>query len=410
MNRVFGSTLILAGTAIGAGMLGLPLVLVKVGIIPAILILILTWFVAYYSAMATATIILRSQQAVSIGTLSSLLAKSSKVKRILSHLCQAGMLLMTYSLMVAYLSGGSTIIQNLLDGSWAYDHVLMGFALFLTVILVLETKRIDHVNRILFFGLIGAMGVALVGIGSHLTGAALPQFGEKASEMGAWTLLIPVLYASFGFQLTVPSVIGYLELDPKSVRKSIFWGSLIPFFVYGIWIFVTLSVIYQDSHESYAQLAHTNDVGVFINQISQSVNWKGFRFLSWIVSMLAIITSAVGVGLGIKSYWKEKTSLMFVLKEKLRHHYVIECITGFAVVLIPFVVSIFMKDAFIRALAFAGMILTVLVLIIPLYLLYQSDDQREGRFYGLTENRLLRIVMLISGVIILLSEITNIFF
>lgn len=412
MNRVLGSTLILAGTAIGAGMLGLPLVLAKVGLIPATIILLITWCTVYYSAIASATLSLRIGKAVSIGTLAGLLGDGKSRGKTLEKICQAGMLLMTYALMVAYLSGGASILQNLAGGDTiiSLGVALNSFALFLLFVLVLGTHWIDSINRLLFFALIGALSIIIIGIGGHLTGEGLPHFGESAHQIGAWTLLLPVLFASFGFHLTIPSVISYLDLDAKAIRKSIFWGSLIPVGVYGLWIFVTLSIIHQSDPTAYSQMANNgNDVGAFIAEISRVTQWPGLHSLSWAVSILAIITSAIGVGLGIKSFWKEKIATSPKAAKVLGSPRFGSLMIGLTVVGIPYVISLFLKDAFMQSLAFAGMILVTLALLIPLYLLFKSDYLESKPIYGIIGNLALRIIMFLLGMVIFLSEIVNIF-
>ncbi len=410
MNRVLGSALLLAGTAIGAGMLGLPLVLAKVGLIPASIILIITWCAVYYSALATATLALRCGKAVSIGTMAGLLGTSQTEKTVLERLCQGGMLLMTYALMVAYLSGGASVLQNLMGGESIIGHstVLHGFALLLLLVLVLGTHWIVSINRLLFFGLIGALTIIIVGIGGRLVGNGLPHFAAKADSLGAWTLLLPVLFASFGFQLTIPSVVAYLNLDAKSVRKSIFWGSLIPVGVYGSWIFVTLSIIHQSDPVAYAQMANMGtDVGTFIAEISRVTQWPGLHSLSWIVSILAIITSSIGVGLGIKSFWQEKIATSATVRSMLGSPNFGGLITGLTVVGIPYLISLVLKDAFIQSLAFAGMILVTLAMLIPLYLLVKSDHLETTPIYGIIGNKPLRLVMFLFGAGVFVSEIIN---
>lgn len=412
MNRVLGSTLILAGTAIGAGMLGLPLALAKVGLIPATIILAITWCAVYYSALASTTLSLRTGKAVSIGTLAKQLGGTKTSKAVLERICQGGLLFFSYALMVAYLSGGSSILQNLLGGEnvVSYSTALNGFALFLLFVIALGTHWIDSINRLLFFVMIGALAIIIVGIGGHLTSDTIPHFGEKADQLGAWTLLLPVLFASFGFQLTVPTVISYLNLDATAIRRSIFWGSLIPVGIYGLWIFVTLSIIHQSDPAAYIQLANNGqDVGAFIAEISRVTNWPGLHSLSWIVSILAIITSAIGVGLGIKSFWGEKIATSPTVKATLGSPRFGGLLTGLMVVGIPYLISLVLKDAFMKSLAFAGMNLVLLALLIPLYLVFKSDHLESKPVYGIMRNRTLRIVMFIFGLVIFLSEIVNIF-
>ena len=47
MNKQITSIFLVAGTCIGAGMFALPLTFAKIGIIPSIIIIILTWLFTY---------------------------------------------------------------------------------------------------------------------------------------------------------------------------------------------------------------------------------------------------------------------------------------------------------------------------------------------------------------------------
>jgi tyrosine-specific transport protein len=51
MNKTFGSTCMIAGTAIGAGMIALPMTLAKLGLIETLVLMLITWLVVYYSAL-----------------------------------------------------------------------------------------------------------------------------------------------------------------------------------------------------------------------------------------------------------------------------------------------------------------------------------------------------------------------
>jgi tyrosine-specific transport protein len=45
MQKKIGATLLIAGTCIGSGMIALPLVLAKVGLVPSILLMVAIWFI-----------------------------------------------------------------------------------------------------------------------------------------------------------------------------------------------------------------------------------------------------------------------------------------------------------------------------------------------------------------------------
>lgn len=403
MNQVTGSALILAGTAIGAGMIALPMTLSKIGLSAGFFALLVVWASVYYSALATADLSFRAQKSSSIGALANRFSGP-----FLEWMAQLCMLLLTYALMVAYLGGGASIIASLLshfleDNCPEPEHILLGFTGFLYLTLVLKTKWIDSINRLLFFGLILTLVIVISSIMAHLHPTDLPWVSEQITLPSAWSLFLPVVFSSFGFQLTIPSIIDYLGLSSQNVRKSLVWGSLIPVGVYIIWSFVTLGIIYQADPETYLDtLQQGTDVGDFVDILSTVTQWNGLRFMSWIISILALVTSAIGVGLGIKSFWNEKLGHRFP-----QHVGKIPFLNGLLVVVIPYLISHILKDSFLQALAFAGMILVTLSILIPIYLLFKSDHLQENSPYVLLRNIPLRIAIFVFGLVIFISEIVN---
>ena len=76
------------------------------------------------------------------------------------------------------------------------------------------------------------------------------------------------------------------------------------------------------------------------------------------------------------------------------------------VTVIPaYLVVSFIPGAFIKALGFAGMILVVIALLLPIYLLYRSDDR--DTFYSILKNKLLRWIMVLLSFGIMAIEIAH---
>lgn len=51
MKKTIGAALLVSGTCIGSGMMALPLVLGKIGVIPSVILMLLTWALMYYTAL-----------------------------------------------------------------------------------------------------------------------------------------------------------------------------------------------------------------------------------------------------------------------------------------------------------------------------------------------------------------------
>ena len=50
-TQIISALFLIAGTSVGAGMLALPLITAQVGLVPSLLIFLLTWFVMLLAAL-----------------------------------------------------------------------------------------------------------------------------------------------------------------------------------------------------------------------------------------------------------------------------------------------------------------------------------------------------------------------
>ncbi|AIK95555.1 amino acid permease [Candidatus Odyssella acanthamoebae] len=387
MGKVFGSSCLIAGTAIGAGMLALPMILAKVGLIQSIGLMVSVWLLAYYSALLGSELNLRAQVPLSLGSLSQHFS-GPKAKLV----GQVSFMLLCYALLAAYLDGSSSVIASLLktipDASPLDANTLIhGIVIGLGIVLLLSTKLIDYTNRILFLTMVTIL-VLLVGVLSFWIKPMVNlQLLQPAGSALPLLQALPVVFTSFGFQIIFHTICGYLELDPSKIRRAFFWGSLVPAISYFSWTVVSLMFMASHQPEIFATLLGGSlDVGDFIYSLSQASDFPLLKLLAWMLSVLAIITSAIGVGLGLTHTWRAMVNNRF---------------WGVILTIIPpYFIAYKIPEAFIHALGFAGMVLVIIALLLPLYLLYRSDYLAVTH-YKILDNKPLRLIVIgISSMII----------
>ena len=110
MNKQLTSILLISGTCIGAGMIALPMSLAKIGIIQSIILMFLIWLFTYYSSLVSVELNLQSEKGLTLDLLGR--KYSGKNAELLGNICVK---LLSYSLLAAYIYGGSSILQNLLN-------------------------------------------------------------------------------------------------------------------------------------------------------------------------------------------------------------------------------------------------------------------------------------------------------
>ncbi|MFL7053013.1 aromatic amino acid transport family protein, partial [Vibrio cyclitrophicus] len=146
--KLFGSSLILSGTALGAGMLAIPMVLAQFGFMISSALMLLIFIGTTYSALLLAEACTKTKDNSGMSSV-AYLTLGSKGK----HFINALFYLLLVCMLIAYILGvGDIIHKQLLDvgvdisASAAYTV----FSLLMGVIVVAGKSYIDKLNRSLF--------------------------------------------------------------------------------------------------------------------------------------------------------------------------------------------------------------------------------------------------------------------
>ena len=107
MNKTLEAALLFAGTAIGSGMISLPIVLAKFGIFGSILIMLAFATLTYATACIRADLNLQTKAKATLGEVGKIFACPHV--GILGDLC---LQLLSFALMSAYLFGGASILST----------------------------------------------------------------------------------------------------------------------------------------------------------------------------------------------------------------------------------------------------------------------------------------------------------
>lgn len=145
MNKNFGGALIVAGTAIGAGMLALPIVSSSMGFVYSIAAMAAMWLLSLCSAFVTVEAILYY-------------GRNDSIPHLCGHTLGKGMMLLgaislfmlLYSVLSAYISGLSSIVSNNLSLGIGSGYIATIITVVVGYIVFLSTSAVDYTNRVLF--------------------------------------------------------------------------------------------------------------------------------------------------------------------------------------------------------------------------------------------------------------------
>jgi tyrosine-specific transport protein len=171
------------------------------------------------------------------------------------------------------------------------------FALIGGGVVCVGTSLVDLFNRFLFSAKILFLIVMLVLLAPHVHKVNLLTLPlEKGLALSA----IPVIFTSFGFHGSVPSIVSYMNGDIRKLRRVFVIGSAIPLIAYIFWQLVTLGSI--DSSTFIGLMAQHAGLNGFLLALREVVTSPHVELAVHLFADLALATSFLGVALGLFDY------------------------------------------------------------------------------------------------------------
>nr|WP_050816787.1 aromatic amino acid transporter [Aggregatibacter actinomycetemcomitans] len=381
----------IAGTAIGAGMLAMPLTSAGMGFAFTAALLIGLWLLLAYSGLLFVEVYQTAKR--KDDGVATLAEKYFGIPgRIISTL---SLFILLYALSAAYMAGGGTLLANALpkDFLGSADITLKISILIFTFILgafvVIGTKGVDNITRVLFSGKIIAFILVLA--------IMLPKvIGENLTAMPLeYTLILsagPIFFTSFGFHVVMGSINNYLEGDVKRFRSAIIIGTAIPLMAYLLWQLATHGILSQNEF-----VAVLKDDPTLSGLINATKTLRDTTLLSQVLPIFysfALITSFLGVALGLF----EGLNDLFK-RTKMPANRVSLTIATFTP---PLIFALFYPNGFLSALSYAGLLCAFYCLILPIGLAWRTRKQYQDLPYRVAGGNLMLVVTLIIGIIIII--------
>lgn len=388
-SKCIGGILLIVGTSIGGGMLALPVSTAEVGFYHSIFFLVLCWLVM----TAGALLILEVTMRLPIGSNMVSMAKSTLglPGQIIAWITY---LFLLYTLLAAYISGGSDVFGALL----AHIHIIVPsgltaflFTLLFSVIVYRGIRAVDYVNRGLMFGKLGVYLFLVIIISPYVNLSILTGGSIKAI-----TGSLMVLVASFGFASIVPSLRDYFNDDITTLRKVIILGSFIPLICYIVWNAIIMGVIAREGDNGLLALMNNQHAtSGLTHALSVAVNNQWITGFFGLFTSICMITAFLGVSIGLfdfladglslkKTGWQGKSTLVLTFLPPL------------AVVLIN-------PGIYLHALAYAGVCCVMLLLLLPSVMTWRARKLDKGEALQLVPGgNLILAALMVTGIFLLI--------
>lgn len=383
MNKTIGSTLLVAGTMIGAGMLAMPLTSAGIGFGFTLVLLLGLWALLTFSALLFVELYQTAESDAGIGTLAEqYFGKTGRV------IATAVLIIFLYALIAAYISGGGSLLKDLLPESFGDKVSILLFTVIFGSFIVIGTHSVDKINRVLFFVMLAAFAVVL--------SLMLPEikFDNLMATPIDNALIIsasPVFFTAFGFHGSIPSLNKYLDGNVKALRISILAGSAITLCAYILWQMSTHGLLTQNEF-----LQILKEDATLNGLVKATLAITGSNIIAGAVklfSTLALVTSFLGVGLG----------LLECIEDLLKRSFNISAgriSLGLMTFIPPLVFALFYPEGFILALGYAGQMFAFYAVVLPVSLVWKARRTHSNLPYKVWGGNLTLIIVLVLGVII----------
>ncbi|SKB70539.1 aromatic amino acid transport family protein [Malaciobacter marinus] len=388
-NKLFGSMLIIAGTTIGAGMLALPIASAGLGFMVSTAVMVVIWAFMAYTALLMIEVHQFASKDATLHTLAyKLLGRKGQA------VASFSMMFLFYALCAAYIAGGGEQVYEklkMISDDFPIQSGAIIFTLIIASVVTISTRSVDLLNR--FFFIIKFIVLAFM-LAFLFPFTSVEKLVHMPTSNALIFASLPVVFTSFGFHGSIPSIVKYIGKDIKALRFIMITGSALPLVVYILWQLVSHGTV------SSSVLLENDSLSAFIKALSLVVNNSSISALVSAFANLALATSFLGVSLGLFDFIQDVLSS----KEK-RASRVFASIVTF---LPPLGFALFYPQGFIKALGFAAFALVILALFLPAAMVYkQRQSTNEG--YQVAGGNLGLVLVFLFGISIICVQILQIF-
>jgi len=344
-GSIFGGTLLIAGSCIGAGMLALPILTGLAGFFPSLIVFLAAW--AFMTLTGLILVEVNGWFGKQVNLISMAGQTFGTFGRVLAWTLY---LFLFYALLVAYVSGSGNLFSSYVQSAFSFTPPDFLGSLFFVIlfgyVVYMGTRTVDLWNRLLMFAKIAAfLGLVFLGV-KHIEPKLLLYTNSSYAIFS-----LPLLITSFGFHNMIPSLMGYMKGDVKRVRLTILSGSLLVLFIYLIWEILVLGIVPIEGKSGILESLKLDQ------EASQAIS--GILGSSWVSSFaqalafFAILTSFLAQALSLVHFLADGLKVTPTSRENPWL-----CVIA---LLPPLVLSMIYPQLFFKALSFAGGICAVIL-------------------------------------------------
>lgn len=390
-GSVIGGALLITGSCVGAGMLGLPILTGLAGFGPALLMFIIAWIF-----MTLTAFLLVEANGWFPKPVNLLSIVSYSLGNWGKAFCWIVYLFLFYALLVAYVSASgslcSTFLQNLYQISLPPWIANIFFVLLFGSIVYRGTRHVDLWNRVLMGAKILFFLVLICISALYVQPALLAR-----QDLSLSLFSLPILIISFGFHNMIPTLTNYMKGDVKRIKKAILIGGLLAFSIYLIWEILVLGIVPLTGPNGLIETLAADKEGS--QALFAILPFKSIGFFAQGLAFFAILTSFLAQALSLVHFLADGFQISYKKKENL-----FLCLLA---LFPPLALSLSYPKLFFKALDFAGGICAVALFgVLPVLIVWLGRKrQKEAPTYTLFGGNTLLLLVCIFSLFIFCFEL-----
>lgn len=367
---ILGGAMIIAGTAVGAGMFSIPMVTSGVWFSGSVILLIYTFICMLLSGLMILEANMNYPAGASFHTMvKDLLGTGWNTINSLS------VTFVLYILTYAYISAGSSIITANLAEHIQIPQAGAGlvFAFIVAFFVWLSTRAVDRLSTILIGGMVITFIMSIGGMITTASPAILfNQVEQNDTQYLPYALAaLPYLLTSFGYHGNVPGLVKYYNKDSRSVVKSLTYGAIITVVIYILWQYAIQGNIPRSSFIEIRE--NGNNIDALLTQMNISTQSSFISQFLNLFSYMALASSFLGVSLGLFDFIADFFKFADDKQGRLK-----SILITFVP---PTVLALIFPNGFIYAIGFAGLAATIWAVIVPALMAKASRKRYPNNSY-----------------------------
>jgi tyrosine-specific transport protein len=359
-KRLWGGILLLTGTAIGGGLLALPLATAETGFIHAVLLMLICWLLMTVSALLLLEVTLRFPPHANIVSIAKILLGPWG-----AGIAWISYLMLFYAIIAAYIASGADFIQAILAKTGyvaTQPFAAILFTLLLGAIVYQGIRTVDYVNRSLMTFKLASYFLLVIVILPFISSVNLLAGEIRMIAKGSLVMVSAFCYANI-----IPSLRVYFQEDIKTLRQAILIGSIISLACYILWNASVMGVIPLAGEQGLIKLLQSQQAASGLTeQLSQ---WLQNQFLSLLAhsfTSVCVLTTFLTCSLGLADFLAD--GLKCSTKRTNKNNLIIYSATF----LPPLSISLFYPGLLIKALNYSGVCCLILFVLLPVITAWRS--------------------------------------